>query len=77
MFIVNGFDVLPDGRLKDCKVVAYLRTNEEEIKDLDHPLIRTFKETLKSIYPYEVFYIQGKYTLEGKSACFTLQHKAG
>lgn len=77
MFIVNGFYVLPDGRLKDCKVVVHLRANEEEIKDQDHPLIKTFKETLKSIYPYEVFYIQGKCTLEGESVCLTLQHKAG
>ena len=34
------------------------------INDGNHPLALSLKETLKSIYPWEVLFINGKYTME-------------
>lgn len=40
------------------------------INDGNHPLALALKETLKSIYPWEVLFINGKYTMEYR--CFTM-----
>ena len=41
-----------------------LRPIRETIEDGNHPLAIAFKETLKSIYTWEVLFINGKYTIE-------------
>lgn len=43
------------------------------INDGNHPLALAFKETLKSIYPWEVLFINGKYTSEYRNLTITLR----
>lgn len=43
------------------------------INDGNHPLALALKETLKSIYPWEVLFINGKYTMEYRNFTMTLQ----
>lgn len=48
---------------------------KEKIEEAGHPLIKAFKETLKSIYPWEVLYINGKYTVEHPYFMMAIQEK--
>lgn len=45
------------------------------INDGNHSLALALKETLKSIYPWEVLFINGKYTSEYRNFTMTLQEK--
>ena len=63
-----------DGHFIDCDVrFIYLRSSQEMINDGNHPLALALKETLKSIYPWEVFFINGKYTMEYRNFVMPLQ----
>lgn len=62
-FTTHSYEVTPKGRLTDCYVNVYIQPTGEKINDANHPLIKTFKEILKSIYPLEVFFINGKFIL--------------
>ena len=54
-----------DGHFVDCNVrFIFLRSSREKIDGRNHPLALALKETLKSIYPWEVLFINGKYTVE-------------
>lgn len=65
IFSISNFQITPDGRLSDFDVnVIYINPMNKEIEDRNHPLVKAFKETLKSIYPWEVLFINGKYTAE-------------
>ena len=64
-FWVNNMQCNSDGRLVDLDVVIMsVRPKRENIDDKNHPLAKAFKEVLKSIYPWEVLFINGKYTIE-------------
>lgn len=62
-FTTHSYEVTPEGRLTDCYANVYIQPTGEKINDANHPLIKTFKEILKSIYPLEVFFINGKFIL--------------
>ena len=63
-----------DGHFVDCDVrFIYLRSSRKMINDGNHPLALAFKETLKSIYPWEVLFINGKYTSEYRNLTITLR----
>lgn len=51
-----------DGRLLDVDV-NLIKPENGEIRGDNHSLIKALKETLKSIYPWETFYINGEYTI--------------
>ena len=54
-----------DGHLKDCEIYSIsLRPMRKTIEDGNHPLVIALKETLKSIHPWEILFINGKYTLK-------------
>lgn len=63
VFYMCKFQMTEDGHLLDLDV-DLIKPKSEEISSDNHPLIKAFKETLKSIYPWEVFYINGNYTME-------------
>lgn len=65
-----------DGHFVDCDVrLIYLRSSREKIDGKNHPLALAFKETLKSIYPWEVLFINGKYTGEYQNFVMSLLEK--
>ena len=72
-FWVNNMQCNSDGRLVDLDVVIIsVRPKRENIDDKNHPLAKAFKEVLKSIYPWEVLFINGKYTIEFKDFVLTI-----
>ena len=72
-FWVNNMQCYSDGRLVDLDVVIMsVRPKRENIDDKNHPLAKAFKEVLKSIYPWEVLFINGKYTIEFKDFVLTI-----
>lgn len=74
IFSISDFQMTEDGHFVDCDVrFIYLRSSREMINDGNHPLALAFKETLKSIYPWEVLFINGKYTSEYRNLTITLR----
>lgn len=77
LFSLSDFQTTEDGHFVDCDVrFIFLRTSRKMINDGNHPLALALKETLKSIYPWEVLFINGKYTGEYRNFTMTLQEKA-
>lgn len=74
IFVIGDFQMTDDGHFVDCDVhFFFLRSSRKTIEDGNHPLALAFKETLKSIYPWEVLFINGKYTMEYRSFTMPLQ----
>ena len=74
IFSISDFQMTEDGHFVDCDVpFIYLRSSRKMINDGNHPLALAFKETLKSIYPWEVLFINGKYTSEYRNLTITLR----
>lgn len=74
IFSLSDFQTTEDGHFVDCDVrFIFLRTSRKMINDGNHPLALAFKETLKSIYPWEVLFINGKYTSEYRNLTITLR----
>ena len=65
-FRLANIQMTNDGHFKDCDIRAIYLPMRKIIKDGNHPLAIAFKETLKSIYPWEILFINGKYTCEYK-----------
>ena len=64
-FDVENIQCVSDGHLVDLDVRAiFVRPKRENIEDENHPLAKALKEVLKSIYPWEVLFINGKWTTE-------------
>lgn len=65
IFSIRDFKMTDDGHLLDFNVVTlFIRPMKKEIKTPDSLLIKAFKETMKSIYPWETFYVNGKLLME-------------
>ena len=74
IFVIGDFQMTDDGHFVDCDVhFFFLRSSRKTIEDRNHPLALAFKETLKSIYPWEVLFINGKYTMEYRSFTIPLR----
>ena len=74
IFVIGDFQMTDDGHFVDCDVhFFFLRSSRKTIEDRNHPLALAFKETLKSIYPWEVLFINGKYTSEYRNLTITLR----
>lgn len=72
--VMRGFKMSPDGHFLDCIVGVKLPNTEIFINDQRHPVIKAFKATMKDIYPWEVLYLNGKYTLEYNNYGMSLQY---
>ena len=65
VFTISDFQTTEDGRFVDCDVHSvFIRSLREKTDDGTHPLALALKETLRSIYPWEVLFISGKHTIE-------------
>ncbi|MBC8603958.1 hypothetical protein H8784_19830 [Parabacteroides acidifaciens] len=65
IFAIKNIQMTDDGHLKDCEIYSIsLRPMRKTIEDGNHPLVIALKETLKSIHPWEILFINGKYTLK-------------
>lgn len=54
-----------DGHLSDANIYAlHVIYTNQSFKDPNHPLVKAFIETMKSVYPWQVLYIYGKRTVE-------------
>lgn len=54
-----------DGHLSDANIYAlHITYTNQSFKDPNHPLVKAFIETMKSVYPWQVLYIYGKRTIE-------------
>ena len=62
-FTIQNYLLTADGRFVDCDIMIHVRPTREEIRDSAHPLVRAFKEIARSVYPLEVYFINGKFTL--------------
>ena len=77
IFRIRNCQLTADGHFVDCDVHSiHLRSlQEDKINDENNHLALAFKETLKSIYPWEVFFINGKYTNGHRDWFIPLQEK--
>ena len=76
---VSNVSLTPDGHFEDCDVMFFLKHDNGEkewIEDPNHPIIVALKETMRKMFPWEVLYLHGKYTIcsptEGNWNQFTL-----
>ena len=59
-----NFKCTQDGHMADLNVRIYLpESSSGYIEANEHPLIKAVKETVKSIYPWEILYINGEYVI--------------
>lgn len=73
---MSDFKMTDDGHLQDFDLhFILIRPMKKEIKAPDHPLRKAFKETMKSIHPWETLYINGKYTMEFKQLVMSIWEK--
>ncbi len=57
IFSIRNIQCTPDGHLLDFDVrTLFIRPKGENIEDRNHPLVKAFKETLKSIYPWSTIH---------------------
>lgn len=64
IFVTRRFEVTSDGHFAGGSFSAKVQKEGDDwIDDQEHPLIRAFKETLSSIYPWRVYYLNGRYTI--------------
>lgn len=65
IFHLGDWEITNEGRLADVKIFSVdIRPGGEKIETADHPLIKALREVMKSIYPWEILYINGKYRAE-------------
>lgn len=76
---VNNVSLTPDGHFEDCDVMFFWKHDngeKERIEDPNHPIVVALKETMRKMFPWEVLYLHGKYTIcsptEGNGPRFTL-----
>lgn len=53
--------VSADGRFMDCDTDLYWSKDKYMDKNSNHPIVAAFKETMRKVYPWETFYIHGRY----------------
>lgn len=64
VFYFRNFKLSPEGHFLDCTIYIESDKSRNWIEDPNHPIIKALKAVLKSIYPWEVLCINGKYTME-------------
>lgn len=74
VFIIRDLEMFPDGHFRDCRIDVRLPDTENYVNDQQHPVIKAFKAVMKDIYPWEVLYLNGKYTMDCISYGIPLQY---
>lgn len=76
VFSVRDFKLTRDGKLLDVSVYnIYTKPDTLLTEDKQHSLILALKETLKSIYPWEVICYNGKYVMRPESETLSIVRK--
>lgn len=63
---VSNVSLTPDGHFEDCDASFLWKHDNGEkewIEDPNHPIIVALKETMRKMFPWEVLYLHGKYTI--------------
>ena len=63
---VKNISLTPEGHFEDCDASFFKKYDNGEkelIEDPNHPIIVALKETMRKMYPWEVIYLHGKYTI--------------
>ena len=63
---VENISLTSDGHFEDCDASFFWKHDNGEkewIEDPNHPIIVALKETMRKMYPWEVIYLHGKYTI--------------
>lgn len=67
-FSIYNPKMTDDGRMLDCSVRSiYFPRLRKSINDENHSLAVAIRETLKSVYPWEVYFVNGKYVIKYES----------
>ncbi len=73
---VSNVSLTPDGHFEDCDVILSYGRGKQRVEDPNHPVIVALKETMRKMFPWEVLYLHGKYTIcaptEGNGPRFTI-----
>lgn len=73
---VSNVSLTPDGHFEDCDVIFTRGRGKQWEEDPNHPIVVALKETMRKMFPWEVLYLHGKYTIcsptEGNGSRFTL-----
>ena len=73
---VSNVSLTPDGHFEDCDVIFTRGRGKQWEEDPNHPIIIALKETMRKMFPWEVVYLHGKYTVSsptgGRGGQFTI-----
>ena len=73
---VSNVSLTPDGHFEDCDVIFTRGRGKQWEEDPNHPIIIALKETMRKMFPWEVIYLHGKYTVSsptgGRGVQFTI-----
>ena len=73
---VSNVSLTLDGHFEDCDVIFTRGRGKQWEEDPNHPIIIALKETMRKMFPWEVIYLHGKYTVSsptgGRGGQFTI-----
>ena len=73
---VSNVSLTLDGHFEDCDVIFTRGRGKQWEEDPNHPIIIALKETMRKMFPWEVIYLHGKYTVSsptgGRGVQFTI-----
>lgn len=73
---LKNISLTPDGHFDDCDAFFTWLSSKQREEDPNHPIIVALKKTMREMFPWEVIYLHGKYTIcsptEGNGNRFTL-----
>lgn len=73
---VSNVSLTLDGHFEDCDVFFTWMNTKQKEENPNHPIIVALKETMRKMFPWEVVYLHGKYTVSsptgGRGGQFTI-----
>ena len=73
---VSNVSLTPDGHFEDCDVFFTWMNTKQKEENPNHPIIVALKETMRKMFPWEVIYLHGRYTVSsptgGRGGQFTI-----
>ena len=73
---VSNVSLTLDGHFEDCDVFFTWMNTKQKEENPNHPIIVALKETMRKMFPWEVIYLHGKYTVSsptgGRGGQFTI-----
>lgn len=69
---LKNISLTPDGHFEDCDATFTWLSSKQREEAPNHPIIVALKETMHTMYPWEVIYLHGKYTTSNPNGWFTM-----